>query len=251
MKIMMLTVAVLICVFLWEDPHASSQLPEHADESIKVRAPIAHTMPLDVRDDGVVQFIAQSTMYELNMKSKIPPPKIRRLIFREAFFPHFGIPIQGRQLVAQFIPHSKIVLALQAEHGCIGRKRHTVTLVTYVPSVLRLLRLLFSFNFCSCFFFSCAFALFSFICFTRSFRGSVLPSLRRTTRGLAASSTKATTSTTGLPFLSEPRSGAAVVRASSSRGILERGIMLKRVSADKSPKRTSNTGQSLEANFTV
>ena len=50
--------------FLWEDPHESSTLPEHADESTKVRAPIAHTMPLDVRDDGVVQFIAQSTMYE-------------------------------------------------------------------------------------------------------------------------------------------------------------------------------------------
>ena len=28
--------------FLWEDPHVSSQLSEHADASIKVRAPISH-----------------------------------------------------------------------------------------------------------------------------------------------------------------------------------------------------------------
>ena len=94
-------------MFLWEDPHESSTLPEHADESIKVRTPIAHAMPLDVRDDGVVQFIAQSTMYELNMKSKIPPPKIRRLMSRHP--PH---PLQGRKLVAKFIPRPKGVLAL-------------------------------------------------------------------------------------------------------------------------------------------
>ena len=105
----MLTLAVLIRIVI---PHESSTLPEIHTNSEKVRTPKSLTIQLDVRDDGVVQFIAQSTMYELNMKSKIPPPKIRRLIFREAFFPHFGIPIQGRQLVAQFIPHSKIVLAL-------------------------------------------------------------------------------------------------------------------------------------------
>ena len=105
----MLTVAVLIRIVI---PHESSTLPEIHTNAEKVRTPKSLTIQLDVRDDGVVQFIAQSTMYELSMKSKIPPPKIRRLIFREAFFPYVGIPLQGRTLVAKFIPRPKIVLAL-------------------------------------------------------------------------------------------------------------------------------------------
>ena len=62
MKIMMLTGAVLIGMFMGR-PTRELKTHCHADEC-KVRTPTAHTIPLDVRDDGVVQFIAQSTMYE-------------------------------------------------------------------------------------------------------------------------------------------------------------------------------------------
>ena len=96
----MLTVAVLIRIVI---PHESSALPEIHTNAEKVRAPISHNTTRRARR----RTRAKSTMYELNMKSKIPSPKGRRLMSRHP--PH---PLQGRKLVAKFIPRPKVVLAL-------------------------------------------------------------------------------------------------------------------------------------------